>query len=541
MSSISRMLSHRASSADAHGIRVIQLLIGGTLLIGCVLVMMDSQSEQIELLLIGIAIAFLGTGAAVALPWHRWPLWVTSVIPALDIIAIGVLREASPSAGFALLWAFPAMWAAWTWGIPGAVGSTVVISLLYWIGTAVYAMREFTAAAVLLPLSIAAATALAYLYAQRTAAQRRLLERQSLALRSAVERATREESLLGEVLDAVDFGVAKVSARGEVLLANAASTAFMRLRRDAGDAVYAADGLTRIDPEASPNLRARRGELFEGELAWFGAAGEDRRALRTTSRVLTAGEAGERLIITTDVTEEQLALRSRNDLVSSVSHELRTPLTSILGYLELAIDNPALPDAVRPNLQIAERNAERLLELVTNILTAPAYTRSGVEIRLDPRPFEMSSLVRECLVDLESRVAAAGLTLDLTGVEEAPVYGDPKRIAQVIENLVSNAIKYNREHGRIDIGVRRDGAHTWVVVRDTGQGIAKGELGQVFDRFFRSDAVRNTSTHGHGLGLAISRDIVRAHGGEITVQSTPGEGTTFIVRLPAQDPKAARS
>src|SRR5699024_613495 len=125
--------------------------------------------------------------------------------------------------------------------------------------TAVTETREFTAAAFLLPVSIAAATALAHMYAQRTKAQRRLLERQSDALRAAVARATREESVLAEVLDAVDFGVAKVSASGEVLLANSASTAFRHLRREAGAAAFESDGLTRIDPSRTPSLRALRG------------------------------------------------------------------------------------------------------------------------------------------------------------------------------------------------------------------------------------------------------------------------------------------
>src|SRR5690606_2587060 len=150
-----------------------------------------------------------------------------------------------------------------------------------------------------------------------TKAQRRLLERQSDALRAAVARATREESVLAEVLDAVDFGVAQVSAGGEVLLANSASTAFRHLRREAGAAAFESDGLTRIAPSRTPSLRALRGELFERELAWYGETGDERRALLTSSRLLSAGDAGERLIITADVTEEQLALRSRNDLVSS--------------------------------------------------------------------------------------------------------------------------------------------------------------------------------------------------------------------------------
>jgi len=531
------LLSIPTSLADAGGLRLTQLLLGGVLLLGGALVMLFGQYGQVEFLVAGLAVTLVATALAIAVPWHRFPLVVSAILPALDIVAITLLREASPDGGFALLWVFPAMWAAWVWGLGGAIGATLEISLIYWVSLVVADSREITSGVVLLPVTVAAAATIAYLYSSRTGAQRKLLERQSAALRSAVERATREEATLGAVLDAVDFGVAKVGPDGEVLLANAPSTALMRMRRDAGDAVFAADGLTRIDPMSTPNLRARRGEIFERELAWFGEAGDERRALMTTSRPLEGGDPGERLIITTDVTDEQLALRARNDLVSSVSHELRTPLTSILGYLELAIDNPALPEAIRPNLLVAQRNADRLLELVTDILTVPAYSRTGVEIHVVPEQFEFSELLRGCVEDARQRAADAGITIDLAGVEPAQVFGDPKRLAQVIENLVSNAIKYNSPQGRIDLGLTSDGLHSWFVVRDTGPGMSEKELPRIFDRFFRSDSVRNTSTHGHGLGLAITRDIVRAHGGEITVQSALGVGTTFVVRLPARDPR----
>ena len=528
----------RTTGDDANGIRITQLLLGGLLLVAGVLVMLAGHATNVDVLVAGMIIAFLATGAAVALPWHRFPLWVSAVLPTLDIIAITLLREGSPASGFTILFVFPAMWAAWVWRLPGVIGSTLVISSLYGTATVLSSARGITPAVGVLSVAVAAAGIIAYIYASRTDAQRMLLERQSAALRRAVERATREEALLAEVLDAVEFGVAKLDADGEVVLANAASTAFMRVRKDAGTAVYAADGLTRIDPELAPNRRARRGELFEHELAWFGEAGDARRALRTSARPLTSGEEGEHLIITTDVTAEELALRARNDLVSSVSHEIRTPLTSILGYLELAIDHPELPASIRPNLEVAERNANRLLELAADILSSPAYTRTGVEIRIEPEQFDLATIVAGCGAELRHRADEAEITLDHSGVESAEVFGDPRRLTQVIENLVANAIKYNVAGGRVDLGLTSDGNHTWFIVRDSGAGISETEVSQIFERFFRAEAMRNTSTHGHGLGLAITRDIVRAHGGEVTVQSEVGVGSTFVVRLPARDPRA---
>src|SRR5690606_38608310 len=163
-------------------------------------------------------------------------------------------------------------------------------------------------------------------------------------------------------------------------------------------------------------------------------------------------------------------------------------------YLELAIDNAQTPEAIRGSLEIAERNADRLLDLVNDILTVPAYTRTGVEIRVEPEQIELSELVRQCVQDLRWRADEAGIEIDLDGLDPTPVFGDAKRLTQVIENLVTNAIKYNREHGRIELGTASEGAQSWLVVRDTGHGISETELSRVFERFFRAEGVRNTST-----------------------------------------------
>ncbi len=125
-----------------------------------------------------------------------------------------------------------------------------------------------------------------------------------------------------------------------------------------------------------------------------------------------------------------------------------------------------------------------------------------------------------------------GITID--GAEIVPVTADfdARRIRQVIDNLISNAIKYGREDGWIVVRVAGDTRNAWVIVQDNGVGISAAEVPSLFDRFFRADAVRHTSTHGSGLGLAISRDIARSHSGDITAESVLGEGSTFVVRLP---------
>ena len=233
------------------------------------------------------------------------------------------------------------------------------------------------------------------------------------------------------------------------------------------------------------------------------------------------------------MTTELNALRARDELVASVSHELRTPLTSILGYLDLAIEDPDLPDHLRSNLDVAERNAERLLGIIADILAASSSS-SSVEASLAPLSIDARDIVRASAEALAPRAAGRAITIDTTGLEEAFVWADPLRLRQVVDNLLSNAITYNRDGGTVFLGTTSDGASSWILVRDTGTGMTEDERARLFQRFYKAGPPRRSGT---GLGLAISRDIVRAHGGELGLHSSPGVGSTFIVKLPATAPE----
>lgn len=523
-------------------IRTIQLLMAGVLLFGVGVVTVAGEVTSATLLALGLTATVAATAAALLAPWERLPTWTAALVPFVDAVAIALLREASPRAGLGLLWAFPTIWAAWAFGRPGAIGAVAVVSVAYW-GLGAFGSSPVDAdLATLFPATIAVLAGVTEVIRRRSRAQRDLLQRQSAALRSAIAQARRQEALVTDVLDAVDFGVVGFDAVGATTIANDAHRRLQRLRDAAGDAIYDADGFTRLDPEQAPLARAGRGETFDAALVWFGEPGSpDRRALQSTARAEVGGSSpGGRIVVTRDVTGELLALRSREDLVASVSHELRTPLTSILGYLELASGDPDLSPPTRRSLAVAERNAERLLELVTDVLAASTTSRMGLELRIDPEPADLAEPVLAAVESARPRADARGMTLDAAGVEPVLAVVDPHRMQQVVDNLVGNAIKYGREGGRVEIGCTADGDHAWLVVRDDGPGIAEVDLPHVFERFYRSDGVRHSSTHGSGLGLAISRDIVRAHGGEMTVRSRPGEGATFVVRLPLPAEEVAR-
>jgi len=513
-----------------------QFLLSGVTLVVTVVALLLGEVLRPASHIIGVAVVYLGAVAAVLIPWTRLPHWAAGILPIIDIVAIGFIRESAPTAGLGLLWAFPAMWIASVYGFVGVIASTGAITAILIALTALDPAARISASLFLLPILIAALGVLVAIYTRRSHVQRELLEKQSAYLKRSVDRARRQEGVVTEVLDAVDFGVTRITPSGDLVLTNEAHARLQGSSTWSGEDIpaFAADGTTRLDADAAPLARARRGETFENELVWYGTPGEGRRALIVTARRLTDidGSPAGAIVVSRDVTNEEQALRAREDLVASVSHELRTPLTSIVGYLELALDAPELSPQTRRDLEVAERNAGRLLELVADILVVSASSRQGVRLLVHPERVDLSQILAAAVESIGPRAAERHITIDTSEVRPVSASVDPHRIRQVVDNLLSNAVKYNHDGGVVRAGLSSDGTDAWITVADEGPGISVDEQPHLFERFFRSDSVRNSTTHGSGLGLAISRDIVHAHNGEIFVHTRPGAGAAFTVRLP---------
>ncbi len=509
-----------------------QLLLASVIFVLGVLVAVGPFEGDPALFFLGVVCIFAITGATLIVPWNRLAYGWVALVPALDIVAIAIMQFAAPESVLGLLWIFPTMWLAGGFGPLGLAG---VVAAIAGISAALMVLNaeQLTYRELLIPLVLSAVAVTSHLNARRSDAQRTLLAKQSHLLRSVLARTRRQEQVVTEVLEAVDFGVVRIGADGRVAVTNEAHGRLQRALDAHGDvAAFRDDGVTRLPADELPLERARRGEAFDGQVVWFGSEPASRRALTITARRLTDpdGEDAGAVVISRDVTAELNALRARDDLVASVSHELRTPLTSILGYLDLAIEHPDMPESVRSNLDIAERNAERLLRLVADILAASSSSSSSVEASLAPQALQADEITRAAAEAAAARAAARAITIDASGLEPAPVWGDPLRLRQVVDNLVSNAISYNKDGGTVFLGTTTDGVHSWILVRDTGIGISDAERSRLFQRYYKAGAERRA---GSGLGLAISRDIVRAHGGEIGLHSAPGVGTTFVVKLPA--------
>lgn len=490
----------------------------------------------------GFSVALVAIALAITVPWRRLDYRWGAAVPVIDILAVGLLAAGGIDAGALLV--LPVLWMATVFGTAGIVVSVGGGTAAIWVGTAVAGQtgKDFDISTfVLLPI-ILAATGLYLNVAERlSGARQALIARQSVLLAETLADSRRQEQMVGTILNNIDVDVLALDETGRIVMVNRAHNLTWDGSLAVGDTIedlppdhkgYRVDGVTVLEEHEEPFVKAVTGEEMTAELLWWERGERGQIAQRTTVRQLRGADGATTGAVITahDLTSEMHALNQLEDFVSSVSHELRTPLTSILGYLELAIDDDRTPADLREQLRIAERNGARLLGLITNMLTA-AHTRRGA-LELAREEFDLRDLVAEVMDNQKLRVERAGLTIGSHGEQTCRVWADRGRMAQVVENIVGNAVKYSTKGGHIEIGVDRDGDFVRLEVRDDGIGIAESEHEKIFGRFYRADAVRKTSVAGIGLGLNISRDIVAAHHGAIEVRSAVGRGTTMVVRLP---------
>jgi PAS domain S-box-containing protein len=237
-----------------------------------------------------------------------------------------------------------------------------------------------------------------------------------------------------------------------------------------------------------------------------------------------------------EVAEQNEQLRAldtmKDEFLALVSHELRTPLTSILGYLELILDadEEPLTDEQRRYLGIVDRASQRLLRLVGDLLLV-AQIEAG-ELALEPSDADLAIIASECVETQRPRAETVGVKLTLD-VEPVPVLqADTARLGQLIDNLVSNAIKFTPAGGSARVAITAEFGKVVLEVSDSGIGIPEDEKEKLFQRFFRASSATSLAIPGTGLGLTITRAIVESHGGTITFESEEGVGTTFRVELP---------
>jgi signal transduction histidine kinase len=359
-------------------------------------------------------------------------------------------------------------------------------------------------------------------------------------MRNDVRAQRSDAALQAALIDSTLDGICLTDADGNILISNAP---LRRLSVELGMPMHGTvpERLLAVSDRLAEPERYRRRML---ELARsvdaetsdeFELAGTGRSFRGYTAPVFDPqGNLSGRVWTLREVTADRELDRMRDAFVATVSHELRTPLTSISGFLEMMEDEEhGVGETGRTYLEVIRRSTDRLHDLVEDLLLIAQIEARRVELTLDR--VDLAALVARSIESCLPRAAEKQVSLELTADSPPFVRGDARRLTQVVDNLVTNAVKFTDAGGAVTVTVERAGDAVRLVVADTGVGIPAEEQGQVFSRFFRASTATRQAIPGTGLGLAISRALVEQHGGTIGLESEQGGGTRVTVTLPGQE------
>ncbi|CAN5440644.1 hypothetical protein BH10ACI3_BH10ACI3_18140 [soil metagenome] len=222
----------------------------------------------------------------------------------------------------------------------------------------------------------------------------------------------------------------------------------------------------------------------------------------------------------------------RQEFLSNISHELRTPLTSIMAFVETLEDGGIYDSENNMRfLGVIRRNAERMHILIADILELSLIESGNVTVAI--REVRLAAVINDVFAALSAKAGTRAVELKNEVPESAAVLADNVRLEQMLTNLIDNAIKFNREGGSVTVTLEHAEGRDHISVIDTGEGILPEHTGRIFERFYRTDRARSRDLGGTGLGLAIVKHLARLHGGEVSVESALGTGTTFRIELPS--------
>lgn len=335
-----------------------------------------------------------------------------------------------------------------------------------------------------------------------------------------------QKSRLEAVLEATPEAVLSTDLDGRITMTNRVATRTLGVRKsDVGrniKEVGLPGEIMQCINEASTNGVAVREISCGDKIYWSYAAQMSREE---------AGSSGIILAVR-DITERRLLERTKTDFVSDVSHELRTPLTTIQSAVDLV--SGGARDKLGPMehraLELAQGELKRIRSMVEELLTLSQM--DSWQYSLEVGQADLSAILHNSLDSVRTKAERFGISLSIENDSPHPCVCDAQKIYQVFLNLLDNAIKYSETGDSVHVSVEEEEHFLIVHVSDTGIGIPEEDIPQLFERFYRVDKTRSRATGGTGLGLAISKKIVELHGGNISVKSRPGEGSTFSVQLP---------
>jgi two-component system phosphate regulon sensor histidine kinase PhoR len=346
----------------------------------------------------------------------------------------------------------------------------------------------------------------------------------SLKLKELVETISEDRARLATILDNMADGVIMTDSEGNILLANNAAEKLFNIKNATGKPLIEVVRDHEMDEVLKLCLKTVKTQTVQYE------SGTSKRYVRVIAIPIAHDEISSVLLLFQDLTELRNLQTTRRELIGNISHEFRTPLTGIKVMVETLRDG-AVDDkeAARDFLTRIDDDVERLTQIVAELTELSRIETGEAELRLEP--VNLNILVEEVITQLGPQVKRQQLTADTKIDTSLPtVQADKRRIRQTIVNLIHNAIKFTDPGGKITVATKVHGDSVIVDISDTGIGIAKSDLPHVFERFYKGDRAR--SGGGAGMGLAIAKHVVEAHGGSIRVQSEEGKGSTFSFSLP---------
>lgn len=355
----------------------------------------------------------------------------------------------------------------------------------------------------------------------------RSLDMVSRQLRSQIETLTVERDLREAVLAGMEEGILVLRPDARLLLCNEGARRLLGLSE-------LADEQPLIEFVRFPSLLDAVYDATRGRPApiHITLPGPPRREVIGKATPLPRGGEAAVIVALRDVTELRRLEAMRRDFVASASHELRTPVAAIRGYAE-TLASGALDDRAAAERFVAGlfRQADRLSHLIDDLLDLTRVESGGLSFL--PQSTAVRSVLEPLIESFRERVSAKEQDLRTNFEDDLSLFVDPKAAGMIFGNLLENAVKYTPEKGNIVVSARREGTMIRIDVLDSGSGIEAHHLPRLFERFYRADAGRGRDEGGTGLGLAIAKHVAQQSGGEIKVESTPGKGTRFSVRLPS--------
>ncbi|WP_193605960.1 sensor histidine kinase [Nocardioides dongkuii] len=511
-----------------------------TLLLALALALAEPALLGTPSMLLGLALIALASVVAFQAPARG-----LIAVPLADILAIGLIRsetytELPAVSAIAMV---PILCLGSNFGRAGilsaVVGAVFVNGYSYFRHTDLPDDGIAWIGAASLPVAAVAVAVIAYAGARALRAQQGEIVSKSAELGASLLEAEFRRDMTRTILESLDVAVAFFSTEGRLVAANhRAIDLATKGGVDVRGAVHAATLFWRADriatvPVAQQPLPAALGGVdLAPELFWIGEPGDQVAAMMSARQVY--GADGDRIgvvVVADDVTELVESVRVRDQFLATLSHELRNPLVSVVGYLDVLTQE--IPGRVSDSedemvamLRTARTSARTLTERIDHLLVASAQDR----LTLDLDRIDLTALVASVADRYTSLAGARGVTL-VRELEPVSTTADAHKIGLLVDNLISNAVKHTAAGGEVTLrlGVR---SLIELVVSDTGTGLERHERQRAFDRFYRTEAARRDVVQGLGLGLSICKAVVEAHGGEISLKSSPSRGTTVTVLLP---------